>query len=91
MRAIEAIRQEEDSFIPAIIVTGEWARAEAVDPSAAIVLLQKPVGTERLKEVSEQLLYSQEWVGFHSAISDHGVAPTNPDDRQIGVPIVRRR
>jgi signal transduction histidine kinase/CheY-like chemotaxis protein len=56
LAAVEALRARVESLVPAIVVTGApgLVQLNAVDDS--IVVLQKPVGAERLREVSERLL-----------------------------------
>jgi signal transduction histidine kinase/CheY-like chemotaxis protein len=53
---IEAVRAYAESRMPAIIVTGDSGRLRPTELEGGFVVLQKPVGSERLKEVSEQLL-----------------------------------
>jgi CheY-like chemotaxis protein len=53
---IDAVRTYAENSIPAIIVTGETGWLRPTQLESACVVLQKPVGSERLKEVSEQLL-----------------------------------
>ena len=54
--AINAVRAYAESPIPAIVVTGESTGLELFDLPSGCVVLQKPVGSARLREVSEQLL-----------------------------------
>jgi signal transduction histidine kinase/CheY-like chemotaxis protein len=54
--AIEAIRSDAETIIPTIVVTGEARVPDAVRQLEAAEVLQKPVGSERLKETSERLL-----------------------------------
>jgi len=56
LAAIEAVRTRTESAIPAIIVTGEIGAVPSMLADKSCVVLQKPVGSERLKDVSEQLL-----------------------------------
>jgi signal transduction histidine kinase/CheY-like chemotaxis protein len=56
LAAIEAVRTRAESAIPAIIVTGEIGVVSSALVDKTCVVLQKPVGSERLKEVSERVL-----------------------------------
>ncbi len=53
---IESVRSFTESRVPAIIVTGEAGVPETLRLAESITVLQKPVGTERLKETCERLL-----------------------------------
>ncbi|HTY48738.1 MAG TPA: ATP-binding protein [Steroidobacteraceae bacterium] len=56
LTAIEALRARTEDLIPAIIVTGDISALSSVRLDDHCVALQKPVGSERLKEASERLL-----------------------------------
>jgi signal transduction histidine kinase/CheY-like chemotaxis protein len=56
LEAIEAIRRNAEYSIPAIILSGEAGPPQPAALPSGCVLLQKPVGSERLKRTSERLL-----------------------------------
>lgn len=56
VRAVEALRSHAECLIPAIILTGEVGAVRSLPLDASFAVLQKPAGSERLKEVSERLL-----------------------------------
>jgi signal transduction histidine kinase/CheY-like chemotaxis protein len=56
MTAIEAIRLQAECRVPAIVITGEGGILAAASLPEECALLQKPVGSGRLQEVSEALL-----------------------------------
>ncbi|GEM_PF-235113 len=55
-QVIEAVRAYAENCMPAIIVTADVGRLQPNQLEGSCMVLQKPVGSERLKEVSEQLL-----------------------------------
>jgi signal transduction histidine kinase/CheY-like chemotaxis protein len=57
IRAVEELRSHAECLIPAIILTGEVSVLQFVHLDASFAVLQKPAGSERLKEMSERLLY----------------------------------
>jgi len=56
LKAVDAIRQHAESRIPAIILSGEADTLQLDHVPECCIVLQKPVGSERLKEASERLL-----------------------------------
>jgi CheY-like chemotaxis protein/two-component sensor histidine kinase len=56
IRAVAELRLQAECVIPAIILTGEASALQFLQLDAGFVVLQKPAGSERLKEVSERLL-----------------------------------
>jgi len=56
VRAVEALRSRAECLIPAIILTGDLSSLRSIRLDFSFAVLQKPAGTERLKEVSERLL-----------------------------------
>jgi signal transduction histidine kinase/CheY-like chemotaxis protein len=57
IRAVEELRFRAECLIPAIILTGDVSALQIIHLDASFAVLQKPAGSERLKEVSERLLY----------------------------------
>lgn len=56
VRAVQALRSQAECLIPAIILTGDVSALQGIQLDSSVVVLQKPAGPERLKEVSERLL-----------------------------------
>jgi signal transduction histidine kinase/CheY-like chemotaxis protein len=56
LKAVDAIRQQAECRIPAIILSGDADTLQLGHVPESCIVLQKPVGSERLKEVSERLL-----------------------------------
>jgi signal transduction histidine kinase/CheY-like chemotaxis protein len=64
--AVESIRSHAEATIPAIILTGDVSAPQSLTLNSSFAVLQKPVRSERLKEVSERLLH-------------HGLSDTAPE------------
>ncbi len=56
VRAVSTLRSRAECLIPAIILTGDVSALQSIRLDASFAVLQKPAGSERLKEVSERLL-----------------------------------
>lgn len=56
INAVDAIREYAEYRVPAIILSGEADTHQLRYIPECCIVLQKPVGSERLKEVSERLL-----------------------------------
>ncbi len=56
VRAVEALRSRAECLIPAIILTGDTSALQSICLDFSFAVLQKPAGSDRLKEVSERLL-----------------------------------
>jgi signal transduction histidine kinase/CheY-like chemotaxis protein len=56
VQGVAALRTRAECLIPAIILTGDVDAVQSICLDCSFVVLQKPAGSERLKEASERLL-----------------------------------
>jgi CheY-like chemotaxis protein/two-component sensor histidine kinase len=75
---VEVLRRHLEAWIPAIILSGETAALKSLNLDPGFAVLQKPAGSERLKEVSERLLSLDPQEAPSAAAAEAGASSVTP-------------